>query len=384
MVDLISPDGNILITDGNGAVFRPARCNFSVSSSDIVYGFNLSGVTPWQSSNANFSVIGTIDHSAYSVNNRPEKVGIFAMSVEDYNRFQYDYVTLQGYKAYPDIPDALLTAYNNQSTSSYRIYGAYVSTLPTFTFDFRVITGELKGDLALVFVFYSTHNNFCFVPNSLTLIPYSDSFQQMKDYQQREDMISQNQQQIEQNSDMISQNDEIIGSDEEGKESGVKGLLKKVKELPKLLADKIKELFVPSDEDVSDFQNNLKSLLSEHLGALYQSSDLLLNVLNQLKDFKPYQYSNCADYDFKIPAMQFFVNPESDIVFSSSDNAGSKVDLIPVGSDGYYHVDFSFLDVAPYKQIYIVYKGFVTSFFLFLAINFCRRKFNEIIGGSQS
>ena len=356
---------------------------------DVLCGFVMhSNFEGFPLSDSSFNFSATLE-SYFASGNRPDEVAIAVTSVSSFSEIFSTQIDSNGfYKlSQSSIIETFRTCYENPTSSLAPVYG-FVSSKSLINNGYSelncyVNVPVISEDLIVLFMSHKKNgNNFFYLPNTCYLTPTGKTLTAYKEYIQQQEIISQNQQQIEQNSEQISQNDVIIGSDEEGKESGVKGLLKKLKELPQTIGEKLKELFVPTDEQLESFQTNMKSLLSEHLGAVYQSGEIITNIFKKLKDFSPYQSDKAADYDVKIKAHDFYVNVEDESnIFSETDNGGSKFSLIPVGSDGYYHIDFSFLDAKPYKQLYSLYRACVTVLFILLAVNLFKRKYDSLMGG---
>lgn len=352
--------------------FYPNDSGFT--RSDVLYGFRLSNFLNFDSSSATFSYSFDIPAFNFAAVNKPTKFGFFICNSYTLNKIQSLYFYDAAYKQGSFFDCAELYYVNPDAAAAedprLRVYAFNFVPYSTggFTISGDCVTDNYASDLVCVLGSFSDGKlrNYSYLPTTIDIQPYGDTLQQCKDNVYHSD---------------------VVGSDTPGNESGLKGILAKIKALPSLIADKLKSLFVPSDSDVNTFKQNMSNLLSEHLGGVYQAGSFLNSFLQKLKDFSPYQYDNCADYDFRLPPFVFFVNPDdsdSGSIFSDSDNGGSRFDFVPVGSDGYYHVDFSFLDNKPYKQIYTVYKAFVTVVFLLLALNFCKRKFDDILGGVVS
>lgn len=351
--------------------FYPSDSGFN--RSDVFYGFHLSNLLNFSTSSASFRYSFDIPSFAFSSVNMPTKFGFFICNKYTLDKILWLYLG-GGYKTGSFFDCAELYYLNSASASAedprlgVYAYNFVPYSSAGFTVSGDCVTDDYASDLVCVLGSYRDGKlrNYSYLPSAIDIMPFGDTLQQLKDNQYHSD---------------------VIGTDTPEQESGLKGILAKIKSLPSVIADKLKSLFVPSDSDVDTFKQNMTTLLSEHLGGVYQAGSILDSFLQKLKDFSPYQHDNCADYDFRLPPFGFFVNPDvSDggSIFSDTNNGGSRFDLVPVGSDGYYHVDFSFLDVKPYKQIYTVYKAFVTVLFVLLALNFCKRKFNEILGGDVS
>lgn len=346
--------------------FYPSDTGFT--RSDVFYGFHLSNLLNFSSSSASFSYSFDIPTFAFANVNMPTKFGFFICNKYTLDKILWLYLG-GGYKT-GSIFDCADLYYLNSATASAddpRL-GVYAYNFVTyssagFTVSGDCVTDDYASDLVCVLGSYSDGKlrNYSYLPTAINIMPFGDTLQQLKDNQYHQD---------------------VIGSNVPGQESGIKGILQKIKDLPQLIADKLKDLFVPTDEQLSDFQTKMKALLADHFGALYQSSDIISMFFQKLKDFDPYQPDSAAGYELKFKPHDFYINVDSDDeIFSDSDNGGEKISLIPVGSDGYYHFSFAFLDSKPYKQIYTMYKAFVTVLFLIWGIYFCKRKYDSFLGG---
>lgn len=210
---------------------------------------------------------------------------------------------------------------------------------------------------------------------------------------------------------------DLIGSDEAGEESGLKGIFKKISQLPgqigtfitgigdrisgfftdlknKLsslftqLVENIKGLFIPPDGFFDDYKDQFDELLTDHLGALYQVDGIIVDLISHIVEFDPPSFSDeDPDFDIAIPVKKVYINADSDnwgvSASDPDDDDASEITLIPANAtDGMYHVDLSFLEESPYSTIYGIYKAVVTCIIIFLMFAFARHEYDKFIGGN--
>lgn len=185
--------------------------------------------------------------------------------------------------------------------------------------------------------------------------------------------------------------DRLMGSDEEGSESGLKGIVKKIKDLPETLANKIKGLFIPDDDFFEDYKSQFIELFEDHLGVLYQAPEMVISVIRELVSFEPVTGLLPQNYDIKFPAKSFFIEVDSaaeenqfDISEDPFTEDDSEFILLPDSGDGFYHVDLSFLANNPYSTLYSIFRAVTTVVLIISIIYFCIYKFNEILKGAPS
>lgn len=185
-------------------------------------------------------------------------------------------------------------------------------------------------------------------------------------------------------SDVNDKLEDVIGSDEEGSESGIKGILQKIKVLPSALIEGIKNLFIPSEEDIENFKNNFDQLLSDHLGVLWQAPNLLIDFIQMMADFEPIRSDDFGDYYLEYPVKSVYINSDADDtldILSETDNGGVLIPLVPANNDsGTYVISFDWLGKAPFSTFYGIYK---VAFIFVCCIGFCYfclRKYNKLMG----
>lgn len=191
------------------------------------------------------------------------------------------------------------------------------------------------------------------------------------------------------------QND-VIGSDQEGEESGIKGILKKIKEIPQKIGESltelgnkiiqgIKDLFIPTEDQINTFKSDVELLLSEHLGVIYDAPNLMVQFLQQLADFKPLRSDNMSDYYIEFPSKDLFINTDTEQsidIISSEDNQGVHIPFIPDNTgQGTYKMSFAWLGEQPFKTFYGIYEAFIIFITIIGFCSYCIRKYERVIGG---
>lgn len=125
------------------------------------------------------------------------------------------------------------------------------------------------------------------------------------------------------------------------------------------LVDDIKSLFIPPDDYFSSLQTQLDTFCTEHLGALYQGSTVLINLIKKVLSISPDKPS------ITMPAIQFYW----------------KGKLIQLTEPIQYSFSWVSDSSHPLYTFYKFYRGFsiVSMFVAFLA--YLRHKYITIFGG---
>lgn len=203
--------------------------------------------------------------------------------------------------------------------------------------------------------------------------------------------------------DKVYQN-EILGSDEEGSESGIKGIFKKISELPlqiwSLLYDLgdriggfftelkdnllqgIKDLFVPSEEDITIFKDDMDELLSDHLGVVYEAPDLMVSFVKRLADFSPQRSDDMNDYYIEFPSKTIYLTSDfsNDFISDTSSNGGEAIPVVPDNTgQGTFRISFGLFNDKPYSTFYSIYNVFIIFFTILCFCNYAIRKYEKIM-----
>lgn len=194
----------------------------------------------------------------------------------------------------------------------------------------------------------------------------------------------------------------LIGSDQEGNESGILGILAYIKKLPSLIMDKLKELFVPDDEFLNDTLADMDAFMIQHLGILYQAPKELIELISDFISLDVPFFDDVGDYKLKMPALTIYVNseppPGQDIIYSNIDNdyqdAASDLssytafNVLPDNSlsgeeEGFY-LRLDFLTKQPFDILYNIYRVFSYAFVIVIFLLYAYRRFNAVLGGLGS
>ena len=126
------------------------------------------------------------------------------------------------------------------------------------------------------------------------------------------------------------------------------------------LANTIKGFFIPEEGFFDTVKQNFETLLSEHLGFLYQAPSMVTKIIQLFVDWQP---SETPYLDF--PAVDF-------------DVAGTHVHLWDE-----VHYTFDFLQNAPFSTLYAFYKTLVFCIVSLAMVNLAIKKYHNIIGGGS-
>lgn len=126
------------------------------------------------------------------------------------------------------------------------------------------------------------------------------------------------------------------------------------------LVESIKGFFIPEEGFFDTVKQKFDTLLSEHLGFLYQAPAMVVKIIQLFVDWQP---SDTPYLDF--PAVDF-------------DVAGTHVHLWDK-----VHYTFDFLQNAPFSTLYAFYKTLVFCIISLAMINLAIKKYHNIIGGGS-
>ncbi len=124
------------------------------------------------------------------------------------------------------------------------------------------------------------------------------------------------------------------------------------------LIEGIKSLFVPDEEVILGWKQDLDNLLKEHLGIIYTCSELFTDTLNLAFDIV---FEAPNTYEIKIPEVSF-------------EAAGTTV---PVFSAQY--IDFSFMEKPVFKTMYGMYTVALYFFFGALEVKYALRVYRKVM-----
>ena len=127
------------------------------------------------------------------------------------------------------------------------------------------------------------------------------------------------------------------------------------------LIESIKGFFIPQEGFFETVKQNFESLLSEHLGFLYEAPQMVGTIFNVVKDWNPPEEPTIT-----LPAFDFDIGD----------------DHIHLWDEQVY--TFDFLSNQPWSTLYAFYKTFVFVLLSVAMINLAIKKYHSIIGGGES
>ena len=127
------------------------------------------------------------------------------------------------------------------------------------------------------------------------------------------------------------------------------------------LIESIKGFFIPQDGFFETVKQNFESLLSEHLGFLYEAPEMVVTIFNVVKDWNPPEQPTIT-----LPAFDFDIGD----------------DHIHLWDEQVY--TFDFLSNQPWSTLYAFYKTFIFVLLSVAMINLAIKKYHSIIGGGES
>lgn len=126
------------------------------------------------------------------------------------------------------------------------------------------------------------------------------------------------------------------------------------------LIESIKGFFIPQEGFFETVQQNFKSLLSEHLGFLYEAPEMVGTIFNVVKDWNPPEEPTIT-----LPSFDFDIGD----------------DHIHLWDEQVY--TFDFLSNQPWSTLYAFYKTFIFVLLSVAMINLAIKKYHSIIGGGE-
>lgn len=127
------------------------------------------------------------------------------------------------------------------------------------------------------------------------------------------------------------------------------------------LIESIKGFFIPQEGFFETVKQNFESLLSEHLGFLYEAPQMVGTIFNVVKDWNPPEEPTIT-----LPAFDFDIGD----------------DHIHLWDEQVY--TFDFLLNQPWSTLYAFYKTFIFVLLSVAMINLAIKKYHSIIGGGES
>lgn len=127
------------------------------------------------------------------------------------------------------------------------------------------------------------------------------------------------------------------------------------------LVESIKGFFIPQEGFFETVKQNFQSLLSDHLGFLYEAPEMVGTIFNVVNDWNPPDQPTIT-----LPAFDFDIGD----------------DHIHLWDEQVY--TFDFLSNQPWSTLYAFYKTFIFVLLSVAMINLAIKKYHSIIGGDDS
>lgn len=183
-------------------------------------------------------------------------------------------------------------------------------------------------------------------------VPTSDGYNFPNLYQQSFIVPSVEQWQAMQQEQQHEETKGILGS-----------IIDKIKEIPTLIIDGLKSLFVPSDGFFTTYFNELNAFFKDRFGFLYELPEFAITLFQKLIDFNP----DTSGYSMTFPKLQAPEVVNGDVIWHDVSDEQT--------------FDFSFLEEQPFKTLYSVYKSLIWLGYCVLLLNLIKRKSESVFGG---
>lgn len=144
-----------------------------------------------------------------------------------------------------------------------------------------------------------------------------------------------------------------------------KGIWDTLKSIPDMIAEKFKGLFIPEEGFFDTYIQEFQDYFKDRFGLVYELSDAVLDILQQLVDYEPSDEGYYIDF------------PE--VVMPVLDD-GEWRDVVLIEET---EVRFEFLNEGPIATLYSMYRSALWLTYIFLLINLIIRKGEKILGGNS-
>lgn len=146
-----------------------------------------------------------------------------------------------------------------------------------------------------------------------------------------------------------------------------KGIWDTLKSIPSLILDGIKNLFVPSDEELQNAKDDLGQTARDHLGIIYEGGDFIISLIQMLVDYSP----QTDGYILTFPVLKA----------PYIDDTG-EVQHEQLSGEATYNLS-ELVATAPFDRLYTAYKAIIWVIFLLALLYLAERKFVSIFGGDK-
>lgn len=305
-VGYVKTSGNLHLFYGvDNPVYSNHSCymaRYSWSSSDSIY----STLTAWKTPNT--AVLNTDTWEYYQG----------AGTAGNFSGDFYAY----GVSSWRDITNSLGYLLNNSGVSTaVTIPGAFLNTYTSWN-------SRLSSD-------------FFGGPFNLRIIPASGAFPSVE-----------------------QQGQSIVSSGFEAVKSGFSSVIEWLKNIPNLIIDGIKSLFVPADGFFDTYFTDLKTFFADRFGVLYDLPSALIEILQALVDYEP----STENYSIHFPEVKTpSIGADGKLVWHTIINEQDYV--------------FDFLNTYPFTYLYIGYRSFIWLAYCFMLLNLIILRANKVFGG---
>lgn len=156
----------------------------------------------------------------------------------------------------------------------------------------------------------------------------------------------------------------IVSSGFEAVKSGFSSVIEWLKNIPTLIIDGIKSLFVPADGFFDSYFTDLKTFFAGRFGVLYDLPSALLEILQALVDYEPVTENYSIHFpEVKTPS----IGADGKLVWHTIINEQDYV--------------FDFLNTYPFTYLYIGYRSFIWLAYCFMLLNLIISRANKVFGG---
>lgn len=142
-----------------------------------------------------------------------------------------------------------------------------------------------------------------------------------------------------------------------------KGIWESIKSIPDMIGEKLKSLFIPSDNFFSTYVSEFQQYFSDRFGLIYEIPEAIIAILQQFISYSPAE----SGYSIHFP----------EVVMPVLDGGEWNDRVLIEESD----ITFDFLEQGAFKTLYTMYRSVVWMIFIFALINLIIRKSERVFGG---
>lgn len=142
-----------------------------------------------------------------------------------------------------------------------------------------------------------------------------------------------------------------------------KGIWESIKSIPDMIGEKLKSLFIPSDNFFSTYVSEFQDYFNDRFGLIYEIPEAIIAILQQFISYSPAE----SGYSIHFP----------EVVMPVLDGGEWNDRVLIEESD----ITFDFLEQGSFKTLYTMYRSVVWMIFIFALINLIIRKSERVFGG---